>query len=337
MAARRQKVAMRPIARLPLLLCSLGCFAASVAAAEPPARDERVVIGTRTFQLSQYVKGTPAEIRQMLQGPVDEFVAKVKDARARMAAAEADVEAARQAAVARAHTSPRYQQLAADAEQAESALEEARRSGTVRQRLDAGSRLNRVRAELDKIDKSAVASDREVPRLEARLQEERQSVQRCTESLKKATTWRDQWSYAIECTFRMNAPVRIGRAGVLPTVKVLKPPGPGHEGLLVLYEAPERQNLGDKIEGIQTVNVVMKPVPLLLAPDTPGAKEAKAGDVLKLYRSYRVEGMTTDADGPVYVTARHEADADLLMEEIVPLREVAQDPAPLDRKSAPPR
>ena len=321
-------------ARLSFLLIALISFERAVAA-EDAAGGERVVVGDKTFHLSQYVKGTPAEIRQMLQGPVDEFTTKVKEARERVAECEADVDAARQAALARAHESPKYQQLAAEAKQAEAALASARRSGTAQQRLDASSRFNRVRAELDKLDKSAAASDAQVPRLQAQVREERQSVERCTESLKKATAWRDQWSYAIECTFRMNAPVKPGRVGVLPAVKVLKPHGPQHEGVLVQYEAPERQNLGDKIEGIQTVNVVMKPVRLLLAPETPGAKDAKAGDVLRLYRSYRIEGVTTDADGAVYVAARHQADPDLLMEEIVPLREMAQDQMPPERKAVP--
>jgi hypothetical protein len=328
---------MGRVTRLPLLLLLLCTRPTVLSAAEADAERDRVVIGTKSFQLSQYIKGTPAEIRQMLQGPVDEFTTKVKEAQARVAACQADIEAARRAAVARAHDTPKYSQLAADARRAEAALETARRSGTVQQRLDAGSRLNRLRAEMDKIEKAAVASDSEIPRYEASLREERRSVERCTDSLRKSTAWRDQWTYAIECTFRMNAPLRPGRAGVLPTVKVLKPHAPGHEGVLVQYEAPQRQDLGAKVEGIQTVNVVMQPLRLLLAPDTPGAKAAKSGDVLKLYRSYRVEGVTTDADGPVYVTARHEADPDLLMEEIVPLRELAKDPAPLDRTAPPAR
>jgi hypothetical protein len=326
---------MGRVARLSFLLLALA-GAAAIAAEDTPSRGERIVVGDKTFHLSQYVKGTPAEIRQMLQGPVDEFTTKVKEARDRVAACEADVEAARQEAVARAHESPKYQQLVADVKQAEAALESARRTGTAQRRLDASSRFNRLRAELDKLDKGAAASDPQVPRLEARLREERQSVERCTDSLKKATSWRDQWTYAIECTFRMNAPVKPDRVGVLPTVKVLKPHGPGHEGVLVQYEAPERQNLGEKVEGIQTVNVVMKPVRLLLAPDTPGARDARAGDVLKLYRSYRIEGITTDADGAVYVAARHPVDPDLLMEEIMPLREMAQGPTPLERSTPPP-
>jgi hypothetical protein len=323
-------------ARLSSLLLALVPSALALAADRPAAGGERVVVGTQTFQLSKYVKGTPAEIRQMLQGPVDEFTAKLKEARRRVAECEADVEAARQAAAARAHQSPQYRQLADDLKRAEAALESSRRSGTVRQRLDASSRLNRLRADLDKLDRGAAASDPEVPRLEARAREERESVTRCADSLKKATSWRDQWTYAIECTFRMNAPLRTGRVGVLPTVKVLEPHSEGHEGVLVRYEAPERQNLGEKVEGIQTVNVVMKPVRLLLGPDTPGARDARAGDELKLYRSYRIEGVTTDADGAVYVAARCPVDPDLLMEEIMPLREIAQDPAPVGRKGPPP-
>ena len=95
---------------------------------------------------------------------------------------------------------------------------------------------------------------------------------------------------------------------------------PGHEGVLVEYEAPLRQSEGGQAEGIRTINVVMQKKRLLLAPETPGAKNAKAGDVLPLYRNYRIEGITTDEEGPVYVAARRAADPDNLLAAIIPLK-----------------
>ena len=274
----------------------------------------------KIFRLGKYVKGTAAEIRQTLQGPVEEFTEKTKAAERRVAECEAAVAAARRAALPRLRESAEYRKLAAAAEKAELDLERARESGTVRQRLDAGTRLNRTRAAMEQMLKDAVAGDGTLAREEARLAEERESVQRCTHSLEKATTWRDQWVYAIECTFRMNAPLAVGSEGVLTTVRVLKPPGPDHEGLLVLYEAAEQVGRDGEVEGIQQVRVVMKRERLLLGPDTPGAKHAKRGDVLKLFRNFRVDGVTEDREGPVYVTARVAADVDALMAEIMPLR-----------------
>jgi|SRR5688572_15466542 len=275
----------------------------------------------REFKLGQYVKGTAAQIRQTLQGPVDEFTSKTNDAQQRVAECEAAVVAARAAALPRARASARYRELLAAAKKAEQDLERARRSGTTQERLDASSRLNRSRAGMDQIEKDAIAGDRGLAAAEARLAEERQSLERCRDALKKAITSRDKWVYAIECTFRMNAPLAVGSEGVLTTVRVLKPPAPDHEGLLVLYEAAERVGLGADVEGIQTVNVVMKRERLLLAPDTPGAEGAKRGDVLKLYRCYRVASITADREGPVYVTARVPDDVDSLMAEIMPLKE----------------
>ena len=78
--------------------------------------------------------------------------------------------------------------------------------------------------------------------------------------------------------------------------------------------------LGADVEGIQTVNVVMKKERLLLAPDTPGAEGAKRGDVLKLFRNYRVVSVATDREGTVYVTARAPEDVDALMKEVMSLR-----------------
>jgi hypothetical protein len=294
------------------------CIAAPVARAGEGATG--AAPAEKTFHLNQYMNGTPSAIRRTLQGPVDEFTAKTKDAKRRVADCEADLAAAREAALARARESDRYRDLATAARQAESDLAEARRAGTVRQRLDAGTKLNQLRSAMEKIERSAAAADRDVPIREARLAEERQSVSRCEQSLKKATDWRDKWVYAIECTFRMRAPLRVGREGALTTVKVLRPDQPGHEGVLVEYEAPQLQSNGGESEGIRTVNVVMRKKRLLLAPSTPGAKSAKAGDVLPIYRNYRIEGITTDEDGVIYIAARHPADPDDLLAAMIPLR-----------------
>ena len=314
--------------RSPALVLSLLWLTAVASAETPrPAAEKR-------FQLGQYVKGTAAEIRQMLQGPVDEFTQKTKDAKRRAAEREVALEAAKAAALPRARETPTYRRLAESAAATERELEAVRRSGTARQRIDASTRLNRLRAAMDKMDKDAVAGDGEVARQTAALAAERESVTRCEQSLEKATTWRDHWVYAIECTFRLTAPVGVGGEGVLTTVKVLEPHGPRHEGVLVEYEAAEQTGLGAEVEGIQTVNVVMKKVRLLLGPDTPGAAGAGRGDVLELFRNYRVESVTPDGD--VYVAARRPADVDALMAEIMPMR-VDGTPATFKRKTAPAR
>jgi hypothetical protein len=157
-----------------------------------------------------------------------------------LAECETAITAARDAAIPRARATAKYRRLAADAKQAEADLETARQSGTVQQRLDAGSRLNQCRAAMAKIERNALAADRDIALHRVRLAEERQSVQRCEQSLKKAVGWRDQWVYSIECTFRINAPIEVGTEGVLTSVRVLKPSAPDHEGVLVEYEAPQR-------------------------------------------------------------------------------------------------
>ena len=299
---------MRSVTWLLPLLC--------VAAAAPPADPS----AEKKFHLTHYVSGTPSEIRQTLQGPVEEFTEKTRDARRRAAEAEAALSAAREAAVGQARKTRAYRELAKSADRAAADLENARRSGTVQQRLDAGAALNRVRGSMEKLERDALAADKDVARCEATLTEERQSVTRCEESLKKAKSWRDKWVYAVECTYRMNEPLRPGTRGALPTVKVLRAVGKDGKGLLVAYEAPERESLGDEAEGIQTVNVNMVRERLLLPPDTPGAATAKPGDVLELQRVYRIEGVTTDVDGSVYVAARKPSDVDALLEAVMPLR-----------------
>ena len=310
----------RPQAPIPCLtVVLLGLFLPTARADAPDSPRPKNRPADTRFQLGKYVKGTPAEIRQTLQGPVDEFTQKTADAKRRVAECETEIAAEREAALPRARATARYQQMVANVKQAEADLGEARRSGTVQERLDAGSRLNRCKAAIEKFEKEALAGDKELALDQARLAEERQSVARCEQSLKKSVAWRDEWVYAIECTFRLRAPLDVGDVGVLTTVKVLTPNGPAHEGVLVEYEAAEQKAMGAEVEGIQTIKVVMKKVRLLLAPETPGAAGAKPGDLLVLYRNYRIEGLITDADGPIYIAARHAAASDALMDEVIPL------------------
>jgi hypothetical protein len=298
--------------RLAAVGLTILCLAAAARSSEPPAE--------KTFHLTNYVSGTPAEIRRTLQGPVEEFTEKAKEARRRAAEAEAALSKAQNGALARARGTREYRGLAAAAARAEAQLQASRRSGTVQQRLDAGAALNRLRGAMEKLERDALASDKDVARCKASLAEERQSVARCEASLKKAKAWRDQIVYAVECTYRMNEPLRPGAEGALPTVKVIEPPAAGRDGVLVEYEAPQRKDLGDEAEGIRTVIVDMVRERLLLPADTPGAAGTKPGDVLELQRVYRIDALTTDADGTVYVAARQPADVDALLEAVIPLR-----------------
>jgi hypothetical protein len=132
----------------------------------------------KVWNLSKFLKGSAAEIRDTLQRPADELLHKMAEKRSKIAEHKAAIVRAREAAIARCRTYPRHKVLVERLAKAETDMAEAKASGTVQQRLESSSRFNKLRKAIQQREDDAVIFDRELPVLRKMLAEDEPSLAR---------------------------------------------------------------------------------------------------------------------------------------------------------------
>ena len=275
--------------------------------------------GEKVWTLTNYLKGTPAQIRDKLQKPVDEFVEKTAEARKRVAQRKRDIERAHAEALAKARRRSVYARTAKRLQDAEVALAAARKAGTAQEKLDAGSTYNKLRKQVEEMETDAVLRDKELATHMTLQVEDAQSLQRCEESLKKIRAWRDRLIDAIAATAEMRGPLDVGTEGTLGEVTVVE--AVGADGLIVEYLAPVAQEQTGEADGIVQLNqsVIRERV---LVP-AGGGSNVRPGDHITLHHNFQVVGTRPSAtgDGRTIVVKRQQSDVDKLLEAILPLKD----------------
>jgi hypothetical protein len=110
------------------------------------------------WNIASYLKGTPTEVRAILDKQVIEFDDKLVTVLADIRQNERDAQSQADEALNILRATPAYKSLQAQADAAKAELETARTSGTsLENRMAASSKFNHLKAQLDKLDRQAVA------------------------------------------------------------------------------------------------------------------------------------------------------------------------------------
>jgi len=288
-----------------------------------PAMDTRLdssdPADQHVWELTDYLKGTPAKIRDQVNGELERLTAKQKDLKRHSSGFDAAV-LAEQAAVTNAvHKSDAYQKLAAARVQAEADLKAARASGTAQEKLDASSNFNHIRQAMEKMETDAVASDAKIPQLLKDKKEDLQELKNCDEAVATAQKWRDKLISALRDTFKMHWPLNPGAAGILGVVTPAD--DPDGNGVTVDYIAYEPVSTGGTQEGITTIRAIFHNVRLhLTGIDTKGMRK---GTPVALDRNFTIVRRARGEESERTYEARPaKDDVDRLFELLIPLREV---------------
>ncbi len=213
------------------------------------------------------------------------------------------------------HQSDPYKEAAVAKKRAEQDLENARKTGSTQERLDASRRFNESRTQIEKMEKAAVAASKPLAEDHRRLLELGHERQRYKDSLASATEWRNGLLDAIRNAFCIKAPVKIGSSGILPRVTVENVADADH--VLLDYDALELIERGKDQEGVKTFTGTFTKVRVLVSGvDT--SKMAK-GDKLDLDQTFVIQRKEGDADGIICVASPRPTDVDYLMKTVVPL------------------
>jgi hypothetical protein len=299
-------------------------FPALLLAADPPDSAPSDAspnsIAPHAWELTPYLKGTSAEIRDKMNGEVERLAVKVRETEAAIKQENIDCTNDEKEILAKVHKSEAYRQAAAEANKAAADLEVARKSGSSQDRLTASARSNKAKAVLDTFDHDALVKSDDLTRDRHALADSQKNLKRFNESLDKAVVWRNELLDDTRNGFMMKAPLVDGARGTLPKVTVQKVVDDKH--VIVEFEAltVDTDHPGKDIEGIK-VYTVTKSTELLLVSgvDTKGLKK---DDRTNFDRNFVIKGSTLSETGQtIHKALLAPEDSDDLFEKIVNLRE----------------
>jgi hypothetical protein len=294
-----------------LLLLAIVC--ASAGRAETP--DEHV------WELNSYLRGTTAEVRELLNGEVERFLALQSDRQRKVEEQTHFVENTERAVLAEVHATDAYRARLQDRDAAEQSMQALAAGNDLTARMSASSRFNKARLAMEGMEKQAMRNDPVLIRARVDLVNRQNDLNRIEPALATAQAWRDELLSALRDTYRLRYPLRVGDVGTLGCVTPDEITVP--DSLVIVYTASEFMELVQDArqgEGIKTYSVLNHLVRMeVRGIDT---SEIKPGEETFLDRTFRVDAVRfTREHGMTCTVSRTDAtDEDRLFEAVVPLR-----------------
>lgn len=264
-----------------------------------------------TWNLTSYLKGTPAQIRRTLYGDIVRLNRGLRETSIELDEAKADLATDRAVCLKRCHERPDYKAAKSDRDAAERDLAAARNGGTPQDRLAASGRFNRAKAITDRLAANALADDRNMAGDQRRIDVDTSRLADQQESLTKAIEWKDQLLAACANSLRLEWPLDEGAKGFLGTVKVRDVT----DGAIVAdYAADEVVSQSDAGEGLANVTVHRHVVRILASFE--GANDCHRGSSVLLNRTFVVVSEKTIGDEEYYLLHSTPSDQDALWRAI---------------------
>lgn len=292
------------MARWFALFVVITCLAAGSARAVDPHN--------QTWDLTDYLKGTPAQIRAVLYKEIIRLTRNNRETRRELAEAQADLSRDTAAALDRAHARTDCAAMIKELPHAKQELDRARSGGTTEQRMAASSKYNRIREQIDAIERSELRSDRQIPADQKRIAELTSQIDEQKKSLDKAEEWKNRIVNAIEFSFRLRWPLTPGDQGLLGDVVVRDVIS--DDSFTCTYDAFEKLSEGHDTEGLVGVQGVVHSVHLLV--EGVDTKSLMAGGTINLDKNFELMGKK-EIGGEVFYRVRRVAAAeDVLWEQV---------------------
>jgi hypothetical protein len=279
------------------------CLVASRAKAEDPEK--------KVYALTDYLKGTPSQIRTSLYKEIIRITRVSRETHRQLTDAQSELAKDTAAVIAQVHGQPEYKSLSAELQQAKHELEQARAGGSTEDRMAASSKLNRIKASIDALEKSALREDHTVAADQKRVTEFTAEAAGQKKSLDKAEEWKDRLCNAVEFPMKLHWPLRIGDRGFLGDVMVWDLT---EDGFTIPYDAYEVTSEGHNAEGIVDLNGVHHEVGMLIeGVDTKGLK---GGSTINLDRMFVIAKKKAVANGYLFVVKPAPAPEDFLWKKM---------------------
>lgn len=267
---------------------------------------------TKLWELTDYLKGTPAQIRAVLYKEIIRLTRANRETRRELAEAQSDLTRDNAAALDRAHGRTDCAALMRALPQAKAELDHARSGGTTAERMAASSKYNRIREGIDSIERSELRNDRQIPADQKRIADLTSQVSEQQKSLDKAEEWKNKIVNAIEFSFRLQWPLKPGDRGLLGDVVVRDVIS--SDSFTCNYDAFETLQEGHNAEGIVDVHGISHTIGLVVqGVDTDALK---TGSTINLDKTFELTRKKDVGGETFYVVHRSPGTEDYLWDRV---------------------
>lgn len=267
--------------------------------------------GEKTWELTPYLKGTPEQIRDLLNSDVDRLGEKQKELSGKINELRTDIGNEERAAVARVRQSDAYKAVAKSIKEGDEKL--AAMPPDAPKRFDVANQVRRDRAKLKAMETNAPDGNEQLTTDKSQLSDAKAQRERISESLATATAWREKLIDAVRFTYEMKGPLRVGSDGTLGKVIVVKISGP--TSMIVKWTVHRIVERGDEAESIEGVMVRSSEVNLIVSGVS--THDLKEGRPVLLDRHFVLSRISyTDDLDPIYAVKPSPNDRDDLLNAI---------------------
>jgi hypothetical protein len=284
----------------------------------PPSASPNSKSEPKTWAITRLLTGTSSQIRDKLNSECERFMAKSKMMQKTIVELDERIAIEEKESVERARKSEGYLKAQAELREAQNRLAKVRDKGTPYQKIEEAGRVNTLKLTLAKIEKLAPQESPELKTLKQERQQRQDTIAKYQIALKESMKWRAEIIDATRNHFRIHAPVKIGSSGILGIVTPTKIID--DTSFLVIYRAAQPISIEDTKEGISTVNVLIKEVPLLLTGIE--TRQMRPNIPILLDKNFVLTDAKLVGDDIVYTASRKQSDVDELFATILDLREI---------------
>lgn len=281
--------------------------------------------GETVWALTDYLHGTTAQVRALLNTDVDRLTALVAETRQNISELTSDSALEKRHGLDQVKASAKYRELTDEMNQADA----QRKSSEGQDKLDASSRFNKARFALQKLEDDAAALDTTFVDDQKNLAAAKKNLVGHEAALQKAKEWRGHLVAAIRSTFELEAPLRVGKKGLVSNIMIT---ATSDDTVIGQYGAAVTDSAVDAgaAEGIQTKLVDVQMVNLMVS----GSFAAKVGKSLPLNRTFEVTRRIRDPQLGVVVYAVKQVDSEV--DKLLDGMPVDEAPPPTTRPTRPP-
>ncbi len=269
----------------------------------------------RQWRITSYVKGTPAQVKGTLDKEIVEFAKKIGLAQRELKILQKQIADKRADLTVVLHKRSDYVKLTEQVALSKAALDDARaRGSSAAERIEASSNYNRLKTDLDKLEKGLDA-DPGVADLLKRDAELRERISTHRATARKSLEWRQTLVEALVTTVTITGPISVGESiGILGEVEVREVDG---NDVIAGFDLFENQKVVKKGEGVYSVMRSGKRVPIKIRGLDDKLNTLKPGEKLKLHRVFCVtDSQPVKPAGRLLTVEPQPSDLDYLLQQI---------------------